>query len=118
MPVKWNALGKRIKIQRKRKRLSQNVLSEKIDKTPTFLSYIENGNKTMSMDTFVDIVNALETTPNELLKDSVDLHGEDIALTLADDIGGCSEEERKLLVEVIQAVREIYSRNEREKGSR
>lgn len=109
MPVDRHALGKRIQIQRRRKGMSQYEFSDRIDKTPTFISYIETGSKSMSLDTFVDMVNALETTPNELLKDSIVLHGENVALTLADDIGGCSEDERKLLVEVIQAVRQIIS---------
>ena len=118
MPVNKTALGKRIQLQRKRKRMSQYDLSDRIDKTPTFVSYIENGTKSMSLDTFVDMVNVLETTPNELLKDSVDLHGEDIAITLADDIGGCSEDERRLLVEVIQAVRQIFSQDASTKNLR
>ncbi len=110
MSVNRLALGKRIQIHRRRKDISQNELADMIRKTPAFVSYLERGRRSLSMDSFVDIVNALETTPNELLKDSITLHGEDIALTLADDIGGCNEEERQLLIEVIQAVRSIYPR--------
>ena len=42
-------LGKRIKAARKRIGLSQLVLSEALDCTPNHLSYIENGNRSLSL---------------------------------------------------------------------
>ena len=108
MPLNRSALGKRIQIQRKRRGLSQMVFSELIDKSPTFVSYVENGCKSMSLDTFVDVANALETSPDELLRDSLDARGTDRPAIFADGIGECSEEERRLLIDVIQAVRQIH----------
>lgn len=116
MSVNRHALGKRIQIQRKRKGMSQFVFSERIDKTPTFVSYVENGNKSMSMDTFIDMVNALETTPNELLKDSVDCCGTDNSSVLPYELGDCSDNEKRLLTEVLQAVRQIASQNTHDEG--
>ena len=75
MPVNRSALGRRIQIQRKRIDMSQNELADLIDKSTIFVSYIENGNKNLSLDTFMDIVTALQTTPNELLRDSYDKIG-------------------------------------------
>lgn len=111
MSVNRNALGRRIKIQRKRKGMSQFVFSERIDKTPTFVSYVENGNKSMSLDTFIDVVNALETTPNELLKESINSCNTTDTLPISTEIGECSDDEQRLLVEVIQAIRKITSHN-------
>ena len=109
MSVNRSALGKRIQIHRRRKGMSQMVFSELIDKSPTFVSYIENGCKSMSLDTFVDMVNVLEASPDELLRDSLDSYGTDVSLALAEDIGECSEEEKRLLADVIQSVRQIYA---------
>ena len=109
MSVNRNALGKRIQIQRKRKGMSQFAFSERIDKTPTFVSYVENGNKSMSLDTFIDVVNALETTPNELLKESFNSYNTTDTVSISTEIGECSDDEKRLLVEVIQAVRKIVS---------
>ncbi|MBR2741106.1 MAG: helix-turn-helix transcriptional regulator [Oscillospiraceae bacterium] len=118
MALNRSALGKRIQIQRKRKDMSQTDLADIIGKTTPFMSYIENGTKSLSLDTFVDMVNALETTPNELLRESVDLNKEDIAISLADELGECTEAEKQLLVEVVQAVRAIFpQQKEKEKKS-
>lgn len=54
-------LGKRIKAARKRIGLSQLVLSEALDCTPNHLSYIENGNRSLSLAKFVQLANALGT---------------------------------------------------------
>ncbi|MBQ3411911.1 MAG: helix-turn-helix transcriptional regulator [Oscillospiraceae bacterium] len=113
MPVNRSALGRRIQIQRKRIDMSQNELADLIDKSTIFVSYIENGNKNLSLDTFMDIVTALQTTPNELLRDSYDTSLEEIAMIMADELGGCSDDERQLILEMthmIQTLRMILSK--------
>ncbi len=120
MSVNRQALGRRIQIQRKRKDLSQNDLADLIDKSTIFVSYIENGNKNLSLDTFVDIVKALETSPNELLRDSFDTSLEEISMSMSDELGGCNEEEAQLILEMIhliQAMRLAFSK-ERDRRNR
>ena len=65
------ALGKRIREQRKKLKMSQDTLSDLVDCAPTYISYIENGKKSMSLETFISIANALEITADELLRDSL-----------------------------------------------
>ena len=113
MSIDNHALGKRIKIHRKRRGISQMKFSEMIDKSPTFVSYIENGNKNMSLDTFVDVVNALGLTPNDLLKDSIHTATFSNIPAFLEDIGECSEEEKRLILEVIQAVRQLFPQEEK-----
>ena len=50
---------------------SQAMLSELVDKTPSYISYIESGIKSMSLDTFVLIANALGVSPDRLLMEQV-----------------------------------------------
>lgn len=45
MSLDYKSIGKRIRLIRHRRRLSQAMLSELIDKTPSYISYIENGFK-------------------------------------------------------------------------
>jgi transcriptional regulator with XRE-family HTH domain len=59
MSLNYQAIGHRIMVIRKRNRISQLDFSERIDKSPTYVSYIENGKKRMSLETFVQIANAL-----------------------------------------------------------
>ncbi len=94
------ALGKRIQAVRKKKGLSQNELSELIDKTPTYLSYIENGTKCVSLDTFVDIVNSLNTTADDLLKDSLE---NTVVITngrFTELLSDCTAYEQRVLLEI------------------
>lgn len=111
------ALGKRIKIQRKKQGFSQNMLSEMIDKSPTYLSYIESGVKSMSLDTFVDLTNALNTTADHLLQDSL----ENTAIVTNSNLTAlfldCSTYEQKVLLDLTAAAKktlrvnaEIYSK--------
>ena len=67
MSLDYKSIGKRIRLIRHRRRLSQAMLSELIDKTPSYISYIENGFKSMSLETFVLIANALRVSPTQLL---------------------------------------------------
>ena len=66
MALNYILLGKRIKTIRKQRGLSQAKLSEMIDKTPTYVSYIEARLKRQSLDKLVLIDNALELTTDML----------------------------------------------------
>ena len=65
-------LGKRIKQLRKKRNLSQADLAGKINRATTYISYIESGQRCMSLETFVEIANALYVSADELLKDNLD----------------------------------------------
>ena len=62
-----NLYGENIKRIRQAKGMSQDVLSEKAEISPGFLSEIENHKKTGTFDTFAKIAEALEVEPYELL---------------------------------------------------
>lgn len=63
------ALGKRINIARKSRRLTSERLSELCEVNATYIRQIEAGKKTPSLPVFVDICNALEVSPTYLLRD-------------------------------------------------
>lgn len=60
-------LGKRIRAIRAQKNMTQEHLAELIGVGTTHVSHIETGNTLPSMKTFVNILNALECTADELL---------------------------------------------------
>lgn len=62
-------LGKRIRNMRSRKNMTQERLGELIGVGTTHVSHIETGNTMPSMKTFVRILNALECSADELLKE-------------------------------------------------
>ena len=71
-------LGTRIKTLRKEKGLTQQQLAELINVTKVSICCYEKGNRIPNLETFMDLVNVLDTTPNYLL-------GTDIKVVQEDD---------------------------------
>ncbi len=111
MPLNIFALGRNIRHLRHKRGLSQSYLSELIDKSPTYLSYVESGLRCISLDTFVDLANALNVSADTLLKDSL----ENTAIMLPNEfaavLGDCNDYEQKLLLEVLIAIKDTIRSN-------
>ena len=65
------AVGLRIKTAREAKGLTQENLAALVDLSSTHISVIERGMKTVRLDTFVAIANALDVSADTLLVDVV-----------------------------------------------
>ena len=113
MALNYISIGQKIKAIRKRKGLSQLTLSELIDRSPTYISYIECGVKSMSLDTFILLVNALNITADELLMDNLEntikVTNHEFAALLSD----CSDYEKRILFDVITAAKKSIRENRR-----
>ena len=66
--AKLKLLGARIKEFRKKRNMTQEKLSEKLDISRNYLSKIENGQKTMSLDLLFEIKDILEMSGNDMLE--------------------------------------------------
>jgi len=64
-------MGKRIRDERLLLRLTLEKLAERIDKSSNFVGQIERGEGKPSLETLVDIANALGTTVDSLLSESL-----------------------------------------------
>jgi len=105
MILNYKLLGKRIKETRKRKGLTQEMLAEKIDISPSFMSYIENGSKHQSLYTFVLIANELNVSADELLRDSLEntvkVSNHQFSALLTD----CSDYELRVLFDILKVTK-------------
>lgn len=63
--------GKRIKKYRERVGYSQEALAEQVNRSSIFISYIERGEKSPSLDTLVKLANALNISVDLLLGNEV-----------------------------------------------
>ena len=97
MSLNYKVIGKHIREVRQRNHLSQAMLSELVDKTPSYISYIESGIKSMSLDTFVLIDRLLM----EQIISTERCASEEIALLLSD----CSTYEMMILLDVIKSLK-------------
>ena len=106
MGLNYCAIGQRIREIRKHNQLSQAMLSELIDKSPTYVSYIESGSKSMSLETFVQIANALEIPADLLLTEQVKgssmVASQEITMILTD----CSAYERFIIIDTVKTLKE------------
>ena len=70
-------VGQRVKTLRKAKKLTQQNLADMINVTKVSICCYEKGTRTPNLDTFIDLVNVLETTPDYLLGRDIDVVSED-----------------------------------------
>jgi len=62
-------LGEAIRLRRKQSQLSQEKLAEKAELHPVYISAVERGAKTISMDALMRIAKALGVKVHELVAD-------------------------------------------------
>ena len=107
MSLNYCAIGKRIKTIREENHLSQLMFSELIDKSPTYVSYIETGKKSMSLDTFVQIAKALSISTDILLAEQlicpVMVASQEVTLLLTD----CSDYERLIITKAAKSIKAL-----------
>lgn len=111
MKLDYYTIGKQIRICRKRKGISQEQLSEIINISASFLSCLENGYRSMSLETVVSIANALNVTVDMLLAENLsDTDSgscEEFTLLLSD----CSDYERRVLLDTAYALKSALRQN-------
>ena len=111
MAFNYVSIGAKIRLIRKNRGMTQQELSDRLDICPSFVSHVETGAKTMSLETFVAVANALGVSADELLADNLDntitLSSHEFTKILSD----CSEFERRVLLEVLAATKASIRNN-------
>ena len=79
MENKYPLIGERIKFCRKQSNLTQEQLAEKVGLSQNFLSNIERGKGFPSLETIINLANALCVSADSLLFDYIEKH------TMSDD---------------------------------
>lgn len=105
MPLNIFELGNRIRDCRKQKLMTQETLAERIDRTPTYLSYVENGSKCLSLETFIDVANALDVTADDLLQDSLESTAVIMEHELSEILSDCSLYELRVIRDIALAAK-------------
>jgi len=67
----YKRLGNRIREERLRLNLTQAALAESVDISDTYMGAIERGERSLTLDTLVRLVNRLGVTVDYILADSV-----------------------------------------------
>lgn len=102
----YKRLGERIREERLRLNLTQAKLAEDIDISDTYMGAIERGERSLTLDTLVRLVNRLGVTVDYMLADSVDDNDSNI-MEQFKQIIDCQSLERKQMA--INILRTIFS---------
>lgn len=103
------ALGRRIHEARKRCSMSSDKLAELCDVGPVHIRKIESGAKLPSIQVFVKICNALRTSPQFLLQDSLGPNELASQLQMLDKINQLPGSQTEMLYLLLKNLSEIKS---------
>ena len=90
----YKRLGERIREERLKLNLTQAKLAEDIDISDTYMGAIERGERSLTLDTLVRLVNRLGVTVDYMLADSVEDNDSNIIKQFK-QIMDCQSLERK-----------------------
>jgi transcriptional regulator with XRE-family HTH domain len=103
--IDYKTIGAKIRKRRINCNLSQERLAEMCDVGTTHISHIETGNCIPSLKVFIEIVNSLGCSADELLCDEL----EKAELTYSSEISNlledCSSHELMIITDTIQALK-------------
>lgn len=105
MTVDYTDIGKRIRVVRLKRGITQEQLAERISIGTTHVSHIETGNTIPSLKTFLAIVNALDISADELLCGNMKQSEIVFQGKMADILSDCNEKELRVLTATAEAVK-------------
>ncbi|MDE6837610.1 MAG: helix-turn-helix domain-containing protein [Acutalibacter sp.] len=97
----YKDIGGRIRAVRMERKISQERLAEKVDVGTSHISHVETGKSFPSLQTFVDILNALDCSADELLCIEVEKARPIYDSWITEQLADCSQAEIKLVTELV-----------------
>ena len=103
-------IGKRIQEARLARKLTQAELAQMVNLVPKYLSNIECGAKSPSLETLIEIANALEIDANSLLVDVLNVAPAIVTSQYAERLASLPEIRQQRLIKVIDLFLEDSSK--------
>lgn len=100
----YKRLGERVREERRKSGLTQAQLAEAIDISDTYMGAIERGERSLTLDTLVRLVNRLGVTVDYLLSDSVSDSDANIMEQFKQIIDGQPIERKQMAVNVLRTI--------------
>lgn len=108
----YKRLGQRIREERLRLHLTQAQLAEDIDISDTYMGSIERGERSLTLDTLVRLVNRLGVTVDYLLADSVADTDSNILDQFKQITDGQPMERKQLAINVLRTIFAYFEERE------
>lgn len=97
-------IGQNIRAHRQSQHMSIEELAFKAELSKNYLSLVERGQKTPSLETLISIANALHVSADQILCDVVDAGFKVRSTVLSERIEKVSPARRKLIYNVLEAL--------------
>lgn len=108
----YKRLGKRIREERQRLNLTQAQLAEDIDISDTYMGAIERGERSLTLDTLVRLVNRLGVTVDYMLADSVSDNDSNIMEQFKQIIDRQPLERKQMAINVLRAIFSYFEKDD------
>lgn len=108
----YKRLGKRIREERLRLNLTQAQLAEDIDISDTYMGAIERGERSLTLDTLVRLVNRLGVTIDYMLSDAVSDSDSNIMEQMKQIMDGQPLERKQMAVNVLRTMFSYFENTE------
>lgn len=108
MALNYADVGKHIKEKRLDKGLSQVDLGDIVRVNSEHISRIETGKKPVTLDLLVLIANALDTSADDLLVDSLDVSSSPVGQELHAILQDCNHDEKEMLIRLLKFMKELF----------
>lgn len=107
----YKMLGKRLKEIRKMRNMSQQDLAYEIEYSIPHISHVENGSTKASLDFIVKAANALGTTTDHLLCDSLNDSGSIYLCEISEELDQLDRAQLKIIRRMVHDMRENLEEN-------
>lgn len=97
-------LGKRIREERSKIGLTQEKLAEFAEVSPAYMGRIERGERNITVKTLVRITNALGTTIDYLLKDTIEVEDDSQVKQWLQLTADRTDKEKQMAIDVIKVM--------------
>lgn len=101
------SIGARVRHHRKQNGLSQEELAERTETSRVYISNIERGEAAPSLEVLLSIANALSVSADDLLAGNLLSANTDRTEEEMDILFDCSQEESRILLESMKAIKQV-----------
>ena len=99
-----SALGKRIREERLRLSLTQEVLAEDVELTTAYIGQIERGERNLTLENLIKVANRLGVTVDYLLSDSIAASEDNVLIQLSQLLNGRTLYEKEMAIDTIKTI--------------
>ena len=103
-------IGRRIKLAREAKKLTQEQLAEMVDLSPMHVSVLERGQKPPKLETLIKLANILDVSGDFLLQDVIAYSKTIPSTEVTLLISSLPENEQNRILQSVRAYVEAYSK--------